>query len=87
MAIRLTCYVVSARRSLRKKRPLSVRAIPLHGGNVRKKPRGPVFADISGNNLDEKLQRVRLKGLANLGNTCYFNSVVQVMLHPYPASY
>ena len=73
--------VASAPRSLRKKRPLSVRDIPLHGGNVRKKPRGPVFADISGNNLDEKLQRVRLKGLANLGNTCYFNSVVQIMLH------
>ena len=73
--------VVSAPRSLRKKRPLSVRGIPLHGGNMRKKPRGPVFADISGNNLDEKLQRVRLKGLANLGNTCYFNSVVQIMLH------
>ena len=33
--------VVSARRSLRKKRPLSVRATRLHGGNVRKKPRGP----------------------------------------------
>ena len=73
--------VVSAPRSLRKRRPLSVRAIPPHGGIVRKKPRGPVFADISGNNLDEKLQRVRLKGLANLGNTCYFNSVVQIMLH------
>ena len=72
---------VSARRSLRKKRPLSVCAKRLHGGNLRKKHRGGVLGNVSANNFDQEFQRVRIEGLANFGNTCYFNSVVQVMLH------
>ena len=73
--------VVPARRSLRKKKSLSVCDKRLHGGSVRKKQRRRVLRNVSANNLDQEFQRFRIKGLANLGNTCYFNSVVQVMLH------
>ena len=33
------------------------------------------------NNQPQDFQRLRCKGLRNLGNTCYFNSIVQVLLY------
>ena len=47
----------------------------------QKRLKKTVLANVSANNLPPDFQRLRCKGLENLGNNCYFNSVVQVLLY------
>ena len=47
----------------------------------KKRMKKTLFDSVSPNNQPQDFQRLRCKGLQNLGNTCYFNSVVQTLLH------
>ena len=62
---------MAARKRLRKRRRLNVRIASLAGE--------PISLPL--NKLPQELKPLPCKGLLNLGNTCYFNSVVQLLLH------
>ena len=76
-----TANVLPVLHERRQKHDSKVPIKPVHAIAVRRKRRQTHFANVCDDIRTHRVQTVIYKGLVNLTNTCYFNSVIQCLLH------